>query len=150
MFGASCQGFDCGRASLKFRLKVLKEGDTQFIYKRGRRYRIIERSWSQVPCQDKFVTVELEKSFAPGDRTTLYIYLPEIELTTDELPHYEEISGFMQKNMGWKLGIPELTDWQRHICIDNLALMKGVAEKYFMKPKDDKVRTSNSDGRSKE
>ncbi|MDW5563929.1 MAG: winged helix-turn-helix domain-containing protein [Methanomassiliicoccus sp.] len=143
---------------LKFRLNVVKEGDTQFIYKRGRRYRNIERSWGQVPYQNKFVTVELEQSFAPGGLTTLYIYPPEMDLTADELPRYEEIaalacmeiSGFMQKNMGWKLGIPELTDWQRHIGIDNPALMKGVAEKYFMKSKDGKVWTSNSGGRSEE
>jgi DNA-binding transcriptional ArsR family regulator len=143
---------------LKFRLNVLKEGDSQFIYKRGRQYRNVQRSWGQVPYQDKFVTVELEQSFASGGRTTLYIYPPEMDLTADELPHYEEISakacmeisGYMQKNMSWKLGIPELTDWQRHIGIDNPALMKGVAEKYFMKSKDGKVWTSNSDGRSEE
>ena len=139
----------------KYKMQVLKEGELKF-YKIGSKYRNIQRCYAQVPYKDWFIEIELERSFKEGGRTMMYIYAPKLDLTAEQLPKEDDIArgivtdaaNYMMKNLGWRLGEVEDTKWQRHIGIDNPALLKGVAEKFYMKSTDGKSWLSNSDGRS--
>ncbi len=139
----------------KYKMQVLKEGEIKF-YKIGSKYRNIQRCYAQVPYKDWFIEIELERSFKDGGRTMMYIYAPKLDLTAEQLPKEDDIArgivtdvaNYMMKNLGWRLGEVEDTNWQRHIGIDNPALLKGVAEKFYMKSTDGKSWLSNSDGRS--
>ncbi|MDW5564156.1 MAG: hypothetical protein SA339_13135 [Methanomassiliicoccus sp.] len=148
---------DTGRVHhLKYKCRVDAEGSLQF-YKVGRRYRNTQRCLAEVPYKDQFVKLELERSFkVGGNGTYLYIYPPQMDLTKEDLPKYEaiakrvaqEIANYLTRNLGWKLGEIEETAWQLHIGIDDPAMMKGLAEKFYMRSSDGKAITSNSEGRS--
>ncbi len=106
-----------------------------------------------MPYNDEWVTVELETT---PSAQFIYVYPPQMDLTADELDHYEDkaqavvqaILNYMSKNLGWSFGLPELTNWQHHIGFDSPAPMGQYAEKYCIKSDDGSVVTSNSDGRS--
>jgi DNA-binding transcriptional ArsR family regulator len=139
----------------KYKLRVVKEGSLNY-YKIGARYRNVQRLYAEIPYKDLFVKVELERSFKKdGNGTILYIYAPQMDLTSEELPQHEELSlrviidiaNYLSRHLGWKLEEPENTNWQLHIGIDDPAMFKGLAEKIFMRSKDGKAMLSNSEGR---
>lgn len=148
---------DTGRVHhLKYKFRVETEGSLQY-YKVGRQYRNTQRCLAEVPYKGQFVRLELERSFkVGGNGTVLYIYPPQMDLTKEDLPKYEgiaksvaqEIANYLMRNLGWKLGEIEETAWQLHIGIDDPAMMKGLAEKFYMKSSDGKAISSNSEGRS--
>lgn len=140
----------------KYKFKVISEGSLNY-YKIGARYRNIQRCYAEVPYKDQFVKLELERSFKDGGNgTVLYIYPPQLDLTSEELPKHDDLSlravidiaNYLSKNMGWKLGEVENTKWQTHIGIDDPAMFKGLAEKIYMKSSDGQAWLSNSEGRS--
>jgi hypothetical protein len=141
---------------LKYKCRVYVEGQLKY-YKIGRRYRNTQRCYAEVPYKDQFIRLELERSFkSNGNGTYLYIYPPQMDLTKEDLPRYEviakgvsqEIVNYLMRNLGWKLGEIEETNWVRHIGIDDPAMMKGLAEKFYMRSSDGKAILSNSEGRS--
>ncbi len=145
---------------------VVVEGDVEQILEKNngsairrpflRQYqdrRGVQRFTGQLPYKDEWVTVGYERS---AKKRTFYIFPPQLDLKADELESYEkrwisismELSNYLQKNAGWKFGIPELTDWQTHIGIDCPALMDGISDKFHMASADGQTWTSNSEGRS--
>lgn len=136
---------------LKYKLKVNQEGEAPFLHQYFDR-RNVKRYKGQIPYRGTFVSVELERT---PSKLTMYIYPPEMDLTADELDHYEdkaeavvmEISNYMSKHLGWKFGLPELTNWQHHIGIDSPASMGQLAGKYCMTSDDGSATLSNSEGR---
>ena len=148
----------------KVKLNVLKVGDLDELMVRENgnsfkrpflsryfNYRNVERWKGQVPYGEHFLSVEFERT---PNMQTFYIHPPDLELTAEELPEYEKqwiqvsqgVANFLQKHAGWKFGIPELTDWDTHIAIEDPALMKGLSDKFYMATPNGDSWTSNSEG----
>jgi DNA-binding MarR family transcriptional regulator len=136
---------------LKYRAKVLKVGDTQFLRQYFNR-RNVQRFKGQIPYYSDFVSVEYEVT---PNQQNFYVYPPEMDLTEAELGDYEvkasavcqDILNGISKKAGWKFGLPEKTEWETHIAVENAALVGGIAGKYNMKSGDGTAFLSNSNGR---
>jgi len=153
---------------LKLKLNVIKEGDIERIrYPDGstrqfleqfQDYRNVKRWKGQIHWKDRLITCEYEVTSPKGREGTgtLYIYPPTLELAKDEVNDYEKLAAdfcikvavFLQRYAGWELGVPELTNWQRHFAVDSPEIFKELVKKYFLKSKDGKVWTSCSEDRS--
>jgi hypothetical protein len=136
---------------LKYKARVLRVGDMQFLRSYYNR-RNVQRFKGQIPYYEHFITVEYEKT---PKHQNFYVYPPQMNLTGDELGHYEEKAGSIcqdilngiSKKAGWKFGLPEKTKWETHIAVDSPALMGGLAGKYYMESQDGTAFISNSEGR---
>lgn len=136
---------------LKYRAKVLREGDTQFLKQYFNR-RNVQRSKGQIAYYEHWISVEYEVT---PNKQTFYVYPPEMDLTGEELAGYEskaaattqDILNGLAKKAGWKFGLPEKTEWETHIAVENPALVGGLAGKYYMESQDGVAFLSNSEGR---
>lgn len=150
---------------LKYKFNVIAPGDLEHLLdevkgqkvmrpflKQYQNYRNVQRYKGQVPYCDKWVTVEYEVT---PKAKTLYVYPPEMQVTADDLRSKSwervaetvcmKIGAFIQSKGKWKLGLPELTDWQKHIGVPTEAV-RGFAEHIFLQTKDKKGWLSNSAG----
>lgn len=151
---------------MKYRLKVLKEGDLEKIIedRNGRRleHRFLRKKkplngmeqWGgQLPYHDQFVTVELQKT-AQG--AWLYVHAPKVRLTAKEIganKHEEygktvcmDISAFVSRWGGWQLGLPEYCqNWKPHFGFDH-PMLEGYADKMFARSQDGSTWLSDSEG----
>ena len=136
---------------LKYRAKVLRVGDMQFLRSYYNR-RNVQRFKGQIPYYEHFISVEYEET---PNQQNFYVYPPQMDLTEAELGDYEtkaaavcqDILNGISKKAGWKFGLPEKTNWETHIAIESPALVGGLAGKYFMESKDGTAFLSNSEGR---
>ena len=136
---------------LKYRAKVLRVGDMQFLRSYYNR-RNVQRFKGKIPYYEHFISVEYEET---PNQQNFYVYPPQMDLTEAELGDYEtkaaavcqDILNGISKKAGWKFGLPEKTNWETHIAIESPALVGGLAGKYFMESKDGTAFLSNSEGR---
>lgn len=136
---------------LKYRAKVLRIGDMQFLRSYYNR-RNVQRFKGQIPYYEHFISVEYEET---PNQQNFYVYPPEMDLTEAELGDYEskaaavcqDILNGISKRAGWKFGLPEKTKWETHIAVDSPALVGGLTGKYYMESQDGTAFLSNSEGR---
>lgn len=136
---------------LKYRAKVLRVGDMQFLRSYYNR-RNVQRFKGQIPYYEHFISIEYEET---PNQQNFYVFPPEMDLTSKELGDYEvkaaavcqDILNGLSKKAGWQFGLPEKTNWETHIAIESPALVGGLAGKYFMESKDGTAFLSNSEGR---
>lgn len=136
---------------LRYKAKVLRVGDTQFLKQYFDR-RNVQRSKGQIAYHEHWISVEYEVT---PKQQTFYVCPPELHLTAEELGDYEakacaitqDILNGIAKKAGWKFGLPEKTDWETHIAVENPALVGGIAGRYYMESQDGTAFLSNSEGR---
>jgi DNA-binding MarR family transcriptional regulator len=136
---------------LKYRAKVLREGDMQFLRQYFDR-RNVKRYKGQIAYYEHWISVEYEVT---PYQQTFYVYPPEMDLIAEELGDYEakacaitqDILNGIAKKAGWKFGLPEKTEWETHIAVEHPALVGGIAGRYYMESQDGTAFLSNSEGR---
>jgi hypothetical protein len=136
---------------LKYRAKVLTVGNMGFLRQYFDR-RNVQRYKGQIAYYEHWISVEYEVT---PKQQTFYVYPPEMDLTGEELAGYEskaaavtqDIPNGLSKKAGWKFGLPEKTEWETHIAVENPALIGGIAGKYYMESQDGVAFLSNSEGR---
>lgn len=150
---------------LKYKFNVITQGDLDYLMDKvqGQEvkrpfltkyfdHRNIKRWKGQVPYCDKWVSVEYEVT---PKAQTFYVYPPEMEVTADDLRSKSwekgaekvcmDIAGFISSRGKWQLGLPELTNWQKHIGVPTESV-RGFAEHIFLQTQDKVGWLSNSNG----
>lgn len=140
------------RGLLRFKHKGV-EYDTPFLEQEPKRYRgDVERTYGKLQCPLGSLSIELEES--PGKGTRLFIHLPEINHTAEQLRSDEWIKLYMELGQGvgnfiqkwgnWKLGLMEISaDWEVHHGVDFPAF-KDIISKHYAKSQDGTVWLSTS------
>jgi hypothetical protein len=59
-----------------------------------------------------------------------------------------DIAAYIQAKAGWRLGLPEKTNWKVHYGCDTPQVMRGIADRVCQTSKDKKVMLSDSEGRA--
>jgi hypothetical protein len=152
---------------LLYRLSVVKEGALDRIVEvddKGRevphrflqpesKYHNREVFKGQVPYADEWVTVKYERT---AKRRYLYVYIPEIRQTPEEVRAKKwdemaktvcmDISKYVQRWGGWQLGLPEIVEkWKPHFAFRS-QVFKNFSDLMFTKSQDGQVWLSDSEG----
>jgi hypothetical protein len=137
-------------------LKFQHEGveyRTPFFDEKPKQYRGgVQRTYGKLDCPLGHLSIELEDS--PGKGVRLFIHMPELNHTAEQLKSDEWIKlymelgqtagNFIQKWGCWKLGLMEISaDWDTHHAV-KFPAFKEIISKHYAKSQDGTVWLSTS------
>jgi hypothetical protein len=131
-----------------------KDGDLDFLEKGPYYdYRSVKRTKGRLHHPGGVCSVELEEG---PSKTWFYIHLPEREMTSEEVPGWEErysklaqdAANFIQKWGGWKFGLMEFCNrWKPHFSTEDPRILQQIVGKVTAANHDRSTWLSDSEDR---
>lgn len=166
-----------------FRFDVIEPGDVSDLIIDKKRIPFLKRSrsgmrgveqyygkvnWSNIPITVRYEISkprldETPEQYLKRSKSSLFIWLPDINIPTDITTDPQELSNrikahcysianevakYIEKHGRWSLSEPLETNWKPHLETEQERLIGGIANQTTLRSDSGLVETSNSDGRN--